>query len=121
MEKIELNGKNYILEDDITKTNTKTNTKWLKYCIVRTNSAWVFAWYVKEIKWKEGTILNARRLWYWDGACSLSQLAVDWVSKPENCKFPCEVSSILLTEIIEIIECTTKAFNSIKNVKIWKS
>lgn len=42
---------------------------------------------------------NARRLWYWDGAASISQIAVDGVSKPENCKFPESVSEILINWI----------------------
>ena len=109
----------YIKKDDVKEK--KVNTDWLKYCIIRTYSAWVFAWYVKKRKWKEWTILNARRLWYWEWAASLSQLAMEWVSKPEKCKFPCEVDEIELTEIIEVIPCTEKSFNSIKNVKIWQS
>jgi hypothetical protein len=63
---------------------------------------------------------NARRLWYWDGASSLSQLAMEGVKKPENCKFPCEVARIELTEAIEIIDCTEEAKQSIAGVPVWK-
>jgi hypothetical protein len=101
--------------------NIKTEDSNLgKYCIVRTYSAGVFAGYIDYKGGKEGIVYNARRLWYWDGAASLSQLAVDGVSKPENCKFPCVVSKIILTEIIEILECTLKAQKSIKEVPIWE-
>ncbi|MCK4328755.1 hypothetical protein KAX02_02825 [candidate division WOR-3 bacterium] len=68
----------------------------------------------------EVELKNARRIWYWDGAASLSQLAMEGVSKPESCKFPCEVTKITLTEAIEIIPCTQKAIDSIRSVKIWK-
>ena len=91
-----------------------------EYKIVRTYSAGVFAGYLVNQKGKEGTVLKARRLWYWDGAASLSQLAVDGTSKPENCKFPCEVESIDLTEIIEVLSVTDKAEKSIKAVPVWK-
>lgn len=36
---------------------------------------------------QEVTLHNARRIWYWDGAASLSQLAKDGALKPDNCKF----------------------------------
>lgn len=96
-----------------------TNVKGLKYCIVRTYSAGVFAGYLKSRKGKEGIVLNARRIWYWSGSASLSQLAVDGTSDPSNCKFPVEVAEVTLTEIIEVIPCTKKAQESIKNVPIW--
>ena len=91
-----------------------------KYCLVRTYSAGVFAGYIQSFKDKQVYLKNARRIWYWDGAASLSQLSVDGTSKPENCKFPCDVYLVILTEVIEIIPCTEKAEKSIKAVKIWK-
>lgn len=90
------------------------------YVIVRTYSAGVHAGELVERNGKEVKLKNARRLWQWDGAASLSQLAMEGVSKPENCKFPCEVAEIILTEAIEIIPCTQVAIDSIKGVKIWK-
>ena len=89
------------------------------YVIVRTYSAGVFAGYLESRKGKEVKLSNARRLWYWDGAASLSQLSVDGVSKPENCKFPVEVPSVELMEAIEILPVSDKAKKSIASVKIW--
>jgi hypothetical protein len=91
-----------------------------QYCIVRTYSAGVFAGYLKSRKGMEGVVTEARRIWYWSGAASLSQLATDGTSDPAHCKFPCEVSEVTLTQIIEIIPCTGKAEKSIKAVSIWK-
>ena len=91
-----------------------------KYVMVRTYSAGVFAGTLKSRNGKEGVLKNARRIWYWDGAASLSQLAKDGTSKPENCKFPDAVSEVLLTEIIEMIPITPKAKKSISNVTPWK-
>lgn len=97
------------------------NNKGLKYVIVRTYSAGVFAGYLKSRNGKEGIMLNSRRLWYWKGAASLSQLAVDGVSDPNECKFPCEIEGEHeLTEIIEVIPCTKKAQESINSVPVWK-
>lgn len=90
-----------------------------KHCIVRTHSAGVFAGTLVERNGKEGVVENARRIWYWDGAASLSQLATTGTSKPEDCKFPVPVSAVLLTEIIEVIPTTEEAQASIASVKPW--
>jgi hypothetical protein len=91
-----------------------------KYCIVRTYSAGVFAGTVKSRKGKEVVLKNARRIWYWKGAASLSQLATDGTSEPSSCKFPCPVAEVLLTEVIEIIPITLAAKKSIEMVPEWK-
>jgi len=90
------------------------------YVIVRTYSAGVFAGELKSREGKEVVLTNARRIWFWDGAASLSQLAMDGTSKPDKCKFPGEVTEVILTEVIEILPCTTKGQRSIKEVKVWK-
>ncbi len=91
-----------------------------KYVIVRPYSAGVFAGHFVSRKGPEVVLKNARRLWYWDGAASLSQLAMEGVSRPQNCKFPQEVSRIELLNVIEIIDVTPQAEKIIKEVKIWK-
>lgn len=91
-----------------------------KYCIVRTYSAGVFAGNIESREGKEVIIKNARRLWYWDGACSLSELALRGTKKPNNCKFSVTVDEIEVLEAIEIIECTKEAEENIKGVSIWK-
>jgi len=90
------------------------------YVIVRTYSAGVFAGTLKSRKGKETVLRAARRLWYWDGAASLSQLAQSGTSKPERCKFPELVSELVLTEAIEILAVTDVGRASIEGVPIWK-
>lgn len=46
---------------------------------------------------------------------------MEGTKKAGECKFPCEVDSIELTQVIEIIDCTEDARLSIKSVKIWKT
>lgn len=123
MEKNEIviGGKEYVLKSSIkAPIKLATTKKGLKYCIVRTYSAGVFAGYLEKRTGGEAVVLEARRLWYWDGAASLSQLAVDGVSKPQNCKFPVAVQKIELVNVIEVIECTEKAKQSIESVEVWK-
>jgi hypothetical protein len=120
METINVNGVEYVRKDTVKNLENSDKLDGMDYVIVRTYSAGVFAGYLASRNGQEGVLKQARRIWYWDGAASLSQLAVDGTSKPENCKFPCEVSSITLTQIIEILDVTKKAQESIKAVKIWK-
>lgn len=91
-----------------------------RVCMVRTYSAGVFLGTLKERNGKEVTLTDARRMWYWDGAASLSQLATTGTSKPKNCKFPAPVAEVLLTEAIEIIPATEAAIASIAAVPVWK-
>ena len=89
------------------------------YVIVRTTSAGVFAGTLESRDGRECILTNARRLWYWQGAASLSQLAMTGTSKPTGCKFPPEVSRVTLTEAIEILDVTDVARASIAEVKPW--
>lgn len=68
----------------------------------------------------EVTLENARRIWYWSGAASLSQLAKDGTTNPNGCKFTVTVDSITILDAIEIIPCTDKAIKSIEEVSVWK-
>jgi hypothetical protein len=90
-----------------------------KYVIVRTYSAGVFAGYLEKKKGQEVVLSEARRLWYWKGAASLSQLAVDGVKYPNECKFPVAVSKIELTQAIEILDTTAVAKKCIEKVPVW--
>lgn len=91
------------------------------YVIARTYSAGVFFGKLESRNGKEGILRDARRLWYWEGAASLSQLAMEGVSLPGSCKFPQAVDRVLLTEIIEILDTTEECKKSIESVEIWKA
>lgn len=88
--------------------------------IIRTENAGVFFGEIKERNGSEATLTNVRRLWYWDGAASLSQLAVDGTSNPNNCKFTVVVPEMTVLGVIEIIPCSEKAAASIQGVQVWK-
>jgi hypothetical protein len=93
-----------------------------KYHIVRTYSAGVFFGEIEKRSedGKHVWIKDAIRLWQWSGACSLSQLAAEGTVDPDGCKFAIPVTSIEVTEAIEILETTEKADQSIKGVSPWK-
>jgi hypothetical protein len=93
----------------------------MQYVIVRTYSAGCFAGELEGRDGKEVTLVNARRLWYWAGAASLSELAQRGTSRPNDCKFPVAVSRVVLTEAIEIIDVTADARLSIEAVPVWSA
>lgn len=92
-----------------------------KYVIVRTFSAGVFAGTLESRKGQEVVLTGARRLWYWKGAASLSQLAQEGVSAPTECKFPCEVARVELLQAVEILDVSEAARKSIASVPVWKA
>ena len=94
-----------------------------KFYIVRTFSAGVWFGNIKEMNENSVILTNARRLWYWSGAASLSQLAVEGTKKPNDCKFTLTITDeegIYLPQIIEVLPCTSDAVENIKQVKEWK-
>lgn len=122
-------SKKKTIEQQIEELDTKKNqlleqlekqkSKGMKYVIVRTYSAGVFAGFLFRQNGKEVVLKNARRIWYWEGAASLSELAMRGTSNPSKCKFPVAVSEITLTEAIEIINTTKEGQKSIEGVSIW--
>lgn len=91
-----------------------------KNVMVRTYSAGVHFGTLIKKDGKEVLLGNAHRVFYWNNACSLSQLAVEG-SKEKNVdnKISMAVDKILLTEAIEIILMTALAYDNLKEV-IWK-
>lgn len=93
-----------------------------KKVIVRCNRAGVFFGTLKEFD-RENRIAvlgDCRRLWYWSGAASLSQLATEGVKYPQDCKFTVVVEEMSVMEVIEIIPCTDAAVKNIGEVKVWR-
>lgn len=115
-----VNGKKYVLAESV--NNAKAESKdGLEYKLFRGDRSGVFVGYLKSLSGKEAIILEARRIWYWTGAASISQLAIDGTNNPANCKFPEAVSKMQLTDVIEVLDVTERARKSLDSVKIWKA
>lgn len=97
-----------------------TNEMIGKKVIVRGDRSGVFFGTLTARNGREVKLERCRRLWYWDGAASISQLAVDGTTNPQGCKFTVTVDSILILDAIEIIVCEDKAASKIEKVKEWK-
>ena len=91
-----------------------------QYYIVRCKEAGVFFGHIKSRNGGEAELTDVRRLWYWDGAASLSQMAVEGVSKPKACKFSVTVPSMTVLGVIELIPCSEQAVKSILEVATWR-
>ena len=91
------------------------------YVIVRARDAGCWAGYLKSKSDNSVVLLQGRRLWHWQGAATLSQVAMDGFSKPDECKFPCEVTEVEIFNHCEIAKATSKAKSSIDSVAIWKA
>lgn len=91
-----------------------------RYYIIRTNNAGVFFGHIVERRGDEADLADVRRLWYWSGACSLSQLAMEGTKRPESCKFSVTVPQMTVLGVIELIPCTDEAASSIFGVRTWK-
>lgn len=96
-----------------------SSKKKIQYAIVRCQSAGVFFAQVVERKGTEAKLKDSRRLWYWSGAASLSQLAVEGTKKPKDCKFPIAMPEQEVTGVLEVIPVTDAAKASIDAVPVW--
>ena len=98
--------------------NFPTNEK----CIVRTENAGVFFATLAEFDptTRTATLTNSRRLWRWEGAASLSQLATEGVKRPSGCKFTVTVPQMQVMQVIEVIPCTNEAVKNIESVPVWR-
>ena len=92
-----------------------------KYVIVRTERAGVHFGILKSRNGSEVVLTDTRRIWYWDGAASLSELALHGASKPKSCKFTVTLPEITVLGAIEIIPCTDAATKKILAVPEWRA
>lgn len=92
----------------------------MKKVIVRGDRSGVFFGELVERNGSEVKLANCRRLWYWDGAASISQLAVNGTTTPSECKFTVTVPEIEILDVIEIIPCSDKAVNLLKVYRYGK-
>ena len=92
----------------------------MQYKIVRTQNAGVFFAHIIERRGTEADLADSRRLWYWEGAASLSELALRGTSEPDDCKFSVPVNETVLG-VIEILDVTPIAQKSIESVPEWSA
>ena len=90
-----------------------------KKVIIRADRAGVFYGTIVRKDGNEVELKDCRRIWYWDGAASLSEIAVSGV-KHETSQITVTVESIVILGVIEIITCTEEAIKNIESAPVWK-
>lgn len=120
METITINGKEYAPIDHLQQAPQKDG---LNYCVIRTNSAGVWAGYIdlsKDSMCQE--VYEARRLWRWWSEFTLSALAVQGYreDKVKENMYAMPVHSVKLFEIIEVIPCSDVAREKIQSLPSHK-
>lgn len=91
------------------------------YYIIRCEKAGVFFGHIKDRNGDEAVLTDVRRIWYWEGAATLSQMAMEGVKKPEACRFTVTVPEMTVLGVIELIPCTDEAVQSIQGVPEWRA
>lgn len=91
-----------------------------RYVLIRSANSGVHFGRLGKKERDEVTLLDSRRVWSWAGACSLSQMAVAGVKKPEECRFSVVVPKIMVLGVCEIIPLSADAINNLYEVAEWK-
>ena len=89
-----------------------------KYVVVRTYSAGVHVGELVERNGKEVRLANAKRIWSWKGANTLSEISLHGVGAGSRVSEA--VAVIDLTEAIEIIECSAEGRASLESASWLK-
>lgn len=87
--------------------------------LVRSNRAGVFFGTLAHREGQEAIMTNVRRLWYWDGAFTLSGVANHGVNS--NSKLSETESEKLLTDVIEVIRCKPEAAKQIEEMEAHRA
>ena len=87
--------------------------------LVRTYSAGVHYGELVDHEGKEVVLKNTRRLWYWQGAFTLSEIALKGLNRYTS-KLSVAVPEIYLSEAIEIIPVSDAAAKCIEGVVAYE-
>lgn len=88
-----------------------------RYVIVRCRDAGVHAGEYVRHQGREVELRDSRRIWYWTGAASLSQLSQSGAK--DGSRIAVAVPRIVLTEACEIIDCSAAGEAWIRGAKPW--
>lgn len=78
-----------------------------KHCVARTYSAGVHLGTVKSVEGSQVILDDVRRLWKWEGAFTLNEVALVGVGKTS--RIAVEVPTVSLSDMVELIPTSEKA------------
>ena len=88
--------------------------------IIRATNAGVFYGTLKEKEERTVALADARRIWYWNGANSLSQIAAEGVKDKKGSKISVALELMVIEDVIEILPCTKLAVDNLNTVPLWQ-
>ena len=92
------------------------------YVIVRGRDCGVHAGEFVSREGREVVLRNSRRIWYWKGAASLSELAVHGAKDVAACKFGVPIpGAIELLDACEVIPCSPAGQKMIQCCPEWRT
>ncbi len=94
------------------------------YVMIRSYAAGVHFGFLKSEKFTESgkvvVLEKTKRVFYWSGAASLSQLAAEGSKRPKDCKISMEIESNEIVNVIETISMTEEAIKNLNEITPWK-
>lgn len=89
--------------------------------IIRSDKAGVFFGQVVSYSTEEAVLKNARKIYYWEGAHSVEELATRGTQNPGGCKLTCVVPEMVILLPCQIIPCQPAACISLSQIAVWQS
>ena len=121
-DELEINGTIYIKKDKQLPLAKELNG--MKYVLVVSQGGGIHIGYMEKEDYRPSgkfvTLRNTRWIKYWEGAASVSQLALLGTSKPASCQISVELDSNEIGNILETIIVSEEAKNILNSVAIWK-
>lgn len=118
IQEVVIDGKTYVPKGSQPKMASADG---MEFVIIRALNSGVHAGYLISREGSEVKLADSIRIWYWEGAATLSQLAMDGPAKPDECKFAVPLPEITVLGVCEVIPCTEKAKIAIQGVESWKA
>jgi hypothetical protein len=92
-----------------------------KKIIARIDRAGVFHGTLAAKDAETTTMTDVRRIYYWRGALSVTDMSVTGVKAGSKVTVPAKRVEFETAKVIELIECTDKASKSIESIEPWKA
>lgn len=118
MNEITLNGQQYVLKE----FGDFTNAGMTPVLIRSYDSGVHFGLLKQEQHTPAGIIVDlvqSRRVHYWSGAASLSQLAIDGIQNPDDSRIAKPLPFIRIGRVCEIIPTSPNLFVTLQNLPEW--
>jgi len=88
-----------------------------EYVLVRTYGSGVHCGYLKEYdpQTRHIFLTGSRRVWQWEGAFTLNAVATIGI---KDGKMPLTLPEIMISDVLEIMKCTTEAGEILRNFPV---